>query len=269
MKRSVLFVYFALVCVVLLVIMAAVWPAVQNQIRYKKQLEASYRTAVSALEEADYVQAYEILAELGSYKDSQEKQVSIREDYLDARLSGLSGGETVYLGHFGGEVLSWTVTAVGDGYAVLVCNRSLDKMPYNDRPGSYATVGDSAYFNEWYKCTLRRWLNKEFLGAFTQEEMALLKRATVSGSGVYKVEKSVEDFVYILSKEEMEEAVRSGWDADNTLREGVFWLRGSAGTNGKLAQCHNAIEPDGMAYIEYSRGVIPVIWVSTNTASVS
>lgn len=255
-----LFLYLILVICVLTILVLVMLPAWKTQYAQNARLAEEYRTAMAALEKGDYIQAYEGFMQI-KYKDSQQQARSIRKLYLAEMLDGISLGEKIYFGKYNGFPLTWTVVAVRDGYAVLACDTAVAKKQYNEDFGSERPDSRGWHYNEWPACSLRTWLNEEFIGAFSEDELSVMKKATVPNAGLFKVEAVTADFVYILSSREMEAAVEAGWDKEGKLRAGSFWLRGSAAGNGNDAQGYNIEIVAGYSNIVNSHDIIPVIWV--------
>ena len=89
----------------------------------------------------------------------------------------------------GSEPIVWRVLAVEDGRALLVSKKALDCKPYNT---SYASV-------TWKNCTLRSWLNSDFLNsALTSSEKATVQTTSVSNSTV----DTTSDKAFLLSTDE-------------------------------------------------------------------
>jgi len=70
-------------------------------------------------------------------------------------------GEIVHFGKW-----DWRVLDIQDGKALLITNHIIDQRPYND----YQWIEGTDI--TWETCTLRAYLNGEFLGNFTAEERA-------------------------------------------------------------------------------------------------
>ncbi len=71
----------------------------------------------------------------------------------------------------GKEDIEWLVLEVKDGKALVISKYALDCKPYNT---SYTDVA-------WETCTLRKWLNNDFINAaFSAEEKAIIPTVTVS-----------------------------------------------------------------------------------------
>ena len=225
-------------------------------------IPANYYTKAENCEAVqDYADAIEMYRRAGTYKDSEQKirQMSI------LNVKKYRKNDTVYLGEYASKVLDWTVVEISDGHAVLVCNRIIDKKPYEEKGGSI-NVSDSAYHaNEWPRCSLRKWLNNDFLhSAFSNDEIQILENATVTGAGKNKMEGTMFDYVYILSRSEMDNAIKTSWDKDESIRENEIWLRGSHGTNGVFANAFEKWKSDGSRDVSQELGIVPVIWVKTN-----
>ena len=105
----------------------------------------------------------------------------IFEEYKKALLENISAGSTVFFGNYeqdrdlstGKEDIEWIVLKVEDNRAFLVSKYALDYKPYND----------TAEAITWENCTLRTWLNTEFLNeAFSEEEQAIIELTTLASS---------------------------------------------------------------------------------------
>ncbi|MBP3426645.1 MAG: hypothetical protein J6M47_00090 [Clostridia bacterium] len=65
----------------------------------------------------------------------------------------------------GAEPIEWRVLKIEGDEALIISKYALDARPYND----------TVTYSNWSKCTLRTWLNEEFLNtAFTAEEQQQL-----------------------------------------------------------------------------------------------
>ncbi len=122
-----------------------------------------------------------------------------------APAEGISVGDKVTFGSWpqgaDGEVLpiDWTVIDVAeDGACLLLSDRILTSMPYNDE---YAET-------TWRKCSLRKWLNGGFLeSAFSSDERAAIIETHVINDGNVKYRttggKDTDDYVFLLSLGEL------------------------------------------------------------------
>ena len=94
----------------------------------------------------------------------------------------------------GKEPIKWRVLAVSGGKALLLSDKSLDSKPYN-------TVDESV---TWATCTLRAWLNKDFMSAaFTAAEASIISLTSVTNPDNFKWGTSggaiTKDKVFLLS----------------------------------------------------------------------
>ena len=132
------------------------------------------------------------------------------ENLLGKRTSvstSISVGDTVLFGRYeqdnsgsdGKEAIEWRVLAKSGGKALLVSKKALDCKPYNT---SYASV-------TWKNCTLRSWLNSDFLSsALTSSEKATVSTTTLSNYN----EASTSDKAFLLSTNDLKSYLSSASD---------------------------------------------------------
>ena len=181
----------------------------------------------------------------------------------------------------GPEPIEWIVLDVQDGKMLLLSKYGLDCQPYNI---SKKTV-------TWETCTLRSWLNNDFLdSAFSDTEKKVILEATVDNSKVSGIgwswntswEPNTQDKVFLLSYTEAKEYFASDEERICRLTEYAdskdaysfddtcwWWLRsirttrtvayaqGEAGgvkMNGTLGDSEN---------VDYKYGVVrPAVWIN-------
>ena len=89
------------------------------------------------------------------------------------------------------QPLVWLVLTVKNGKALLITDKLIDAVPYNT---TYTDV-------TWETCTLRKWLNHDFMeAAFTPEERALIITTDLENQGNGK---DTQDQIFILSRDEL------------------------------------------------------------------
>ena len=141
-------------------------------------LDGRYEAALEAFEAGYYETAREVFEALDGYRDSAEF-VSRCEDAMTRaaadRLEGLQDaqvGGTVLFGAFeqdndfvnGAEEIEWIVLTREDDRILVISRYGLMQRPFND---------GSAHRVTWENCSLREWLNGEFLEtSFSEEELA-------------------------------------------------------------------------------------------------
>ena len=161
-----------------------------------------YNSAVKALEAEEYEEAYTTFKSISKFKDSQAKA----DEIIKAHPSVAQVGDIIFFGNYeqdnnlsnGKEEIEWIVLEKDENGKMLVVSRyALDCRNYHS----------SANKVTWETCSLRTWLNKDFMtAAFTQSEKSNIKSTTVENTGnpEHKVEgsKDTTDYVFLLSIEE-------------------------------------------------------------------
>lgn len=117
-----------------------------------------YDRAVKCIETGEYQAAYILLDGL-EYKDSTEKLQSIKP----LLLAKAKPGDTVFLGTYeqdnntsnGKEDIAWRVLSTSDDKILVISDKVLDCQPYNTSDADVT----------WETCSLRKWLNNDFLNA--------------------------------------------------------------------------------------------------------
>ena len=161
-----------------------------------------YNDSIKLMESGNVIEAYEGLVALDGYKDSKEKANSIYDKYKVEKLKIAKAGDYVFFGTYeqdnnlsnGTEAIEWIILEVKDGKALVISKRALDCKQYNT---SYTNV-------TWETCTLRNWLNNEFINAaFSADEKAMIPTVTVSAdkNPEYSTNpgKATQDKVFLLS----------------------------------------------------------------------
>ncbi len=138
-----------------------------------------YNDAVALMDAGVLDEAHSIFIELENYKDAADKAGDIRLIKFKEQLKDIKVGNYIKFGAYeqdnntsnGKEDVEWLVLEVKDGKALVISKYALDCKPYNT---IYTDV-------TWETCTLRKWLNSNFLGvAFSADEKAMIPTVTVS-----------------------------------------------------------------------------------------
>lgn len=138
-----------------------------------------YNDAIALMDAGNIVEAYEALVALDGYKDSADKANSIYDKYMVEKLKVAKAGDYVFFGTYeqdnntsnGKEDVEWLVLEVKDGKALVVSKYALDCKQYNTSNTDVT----------WETCTLRKWLNNDFINAaFSSYEKAMIPTVTVS-----------------------------------------------------------------------------------------
>ncbi len=254
-----------------------------------RQRSDAYKKAAAFEESGDTKSAYALFHTLGQYKDSGERANALLEQ--DPILSCLSAqkGDRIRFGHYeqdndltnGAEAIEWIVLERLDDQLLLLSSEGLDGKPYHTTPFAEIT---------WEECTLRAWLNGEFLNtAFTPEEQHYLPAVTNENKdqsavgtkgGADTVDRvfllSEADTSVYLNNEMDQETIGKTWATKYAESHNVevdeegyisWWLR-SPGVYPYSAQF---VQQDGKLHlsgayidIDYQFAVRPVIWLDLN-----
>ena len=244
-------------------------------------LECKYRSALALMDTGSIVEAYEALIALEGYEDSADKANSIYRKYMVEKLKAVKAGDYVFFGAYeqdnntsnGKEDIEWLVLEVKDGKALVISKYALDCKPYNT---SYTDV-------TWENCTLRKWLNNDFLGAaFSAEEKAMIPTVTVSAdkNPDFRTNpgKATQDQVFLLSIPEANkyfnsDSARQCKPTDYAVAIGVYvnssncnccwWLRSPGEYQGRAAYVYgdgDVAEYGGFVDIDIY-AVRPALWI--------
>src|SRR5574344_1314014 len=148
------------------------------------------------------------------------------------------------------EAIEWKVLAKENGKALLISKYALDCKPYNQNNCNIT----------WEECTLRKWINSDFINnAFSEEEQQIIALTKNDTNG----SRTTEDKVFLLSIEEAQKYFKNAeerkcmptpyakqhkaWSKDNFC---YWWLRSPGGDQYDAALVSN----DGDVYY-YGFGV--------------
>lgn len=197
-----------------------------------------YNDAIALMDEGNLDEAYGIFTELGNYKDAADKAGDIRLTKFKEQLKGIKVGNYIKFGAYeqdnntsnGKEDVEWLVLEVKDGKALVISKYALDCKPYN---ASYTDV-------TWETCTLRKWLNNDFLGsAFSANEKAMIPTVTVSAdkNPDYSTNpgNATQDQVFLLSITEVNKYFSS--DSARQCKPTDYAVAGGAYVNSSNGNC--------------------------------
>ena len=247
-----------------------------------------YNDAIALMDAGKYSEAISAFEALDGYKDSvnkiEECNVNIYGEEVWNKVKSVNVGDVYKFGSYeqdnnksnGQEDIEWLVLEK-DGTKILVVSKyALDCKPYNT---SYTDV-------TWETCTLRKWLNNDFLGsAFSANEKAMIPTVTVSAdkNPDYNTNpgNAMQDQVFLLSITEANKyfssdsarqckptdyAVANGaWESDSG--NCWWWLR-SPGNNQGIAA--NVDDDGGVSEIgnyvsNVNNAVRPALWIDLNS----
>ena len=208
--------------------------------------ECKYDNAVSHMKDGKLDEAYKIFTELDDFKDSNKRASEIRLTVSKESIKNVKVGSYIKFGMYdldyddlnGKEYIDWLVLEVKNGQALLISKYSIGTDPYNKYNKGYTEV-------TWETCTLRKWLNNDFINtAFTMEEKKMIPVMTISadkGSEDTNPGNPTKDQIFLLSTTEVFKYFSSGrerqctpyWDHDFSE---WWWLR-SPGKDRTYVDC--------------------------------
>ena len=173
------------------------------------------------------------------------------------------------------EPIEWLVIDEKDGKTLLLSKYSLDCKPYHENSCDIT----------WEECTLRKWINSDFINnAFSEEEQQIIARTrnnnpynpTYGTSGG----NTTEDKVFLLSIEEAQKyfkndeerkctptqytKLHNAWSSDDNFC--YWWLRSSGGDQNLAAIVDYVGEVYHYSYlVNIDDGVVrPCIWIDSS-----
>ena len=247
-------------------------------------LDGEYNDAIALMDAGNIVEAYEALVALDGYKDSADKANSIYDQYKVEKLKVPKAGDYVFFGEYeqdnntanGKEDIEWLVLEVKDGKALVISKYALDCKQYNT---NFTDV-------TWEACTLRRWLNNDFINAaFSAEEKAIIPTVTVSSdkNPEYRTNpgNATQDQVFLLSITEANkyfssDSTRQCEPTDFAVANGArengsgncwWWLRspGSYQDNAASVSGEGGVYEFGNLVDGDMDAVRPALWIDLNS----
>ena len=200
-----------------------------------------YNAAMKLYDDGEYQAAYTAFKRL-DYKDSNGKEVECLYLAQTEHISDVKKGDVIKFGQYeqddivknGKEEIEWQVLDVKDGKAFVISVVALESKAYHS-PWENVT---------WETCTLRKWLNDNFLNtAFGSKHQALISTVSVlaDANPNYKTNpgNDTNDKVFLLSMKEAEtyfvddyerrceksEKVHHATDDQTCHSDSWWWLR--------------------------------------------
>lgn len=249
-------------------------------------LECYYEKGIALQSESKTAEAYTAFRAAEGYKDSAEKASEI----LKSTVTNANVGDTFIFGAYeqdndlsnGAESIEWRVLAKEDNKVFLISEYALDCKRYNM---SYEDV-------TWETCSLREWLNGDFLNAaFTANEQAYIADTLVSAdkNPMYSTNpgNATTDKIFLLSISDVGTyfqtyedakcvptafAVANGaYTSSNKAKGGAatcwWWLRSPGDSRYSAAYVRNAgaVGLTGYSVSSVHGSVRPAIWVNLDS----
>ncbi len=275
---------FAKIAIVVLIILAIIG-AIAYAIYNAKVIvpRKKYNVAVADLDAGNYQAAYDAFIKLGDYEDAPALAEKARVPKNKEILKSCKVGDVVNFGTYEQdnnkktkhEEIEWKVLEIKDNKALVISEYVIDTGAYNTEKGDIA----------WEKCTLRKWLNEDFINAaFGDNEKELIATTTLAAekkpSNSTYTPAPTQDKIFILTAEEAEhyfperENRKSRVTAYTVGKEakgysdwdgfGTWWLRGAIGYFQNVSAQVDAYDGDiecNYTYVEEIQGIRPVMWI--------
>ena len=211
--------------------------------------DAWYQEALTSMNAGNIIEAYEAFIALNGYEDSTEKAASIYVQYEIEKIKAAKVSDIVVFGSYEEKALEWIVLDIQKNRVLLIGSSATFSKPYHENRIKVT----------WETCTLRKWLNDDFLNtAFSTEEQIYIPTVTVPEVKHLPYARAyagndTQDKVFILSSSEYRK-YSAILDEHGILG---FWLRTPGATNYNAALDYYDV---GVSVSDRNR-VIPVLWV--------
>ena len=275
-NKKIVIILTSIVCVIIVFIIVLNTVIIPN---------GKYNDALYVMDAGKLDKAYRIFNELGDYKDAADKAGNIRLTKTKEQLKNIKVGSYINFGAYeqdnntsnGKEDVEWLVLEVKDGKALVISKYALDCKQYNT---SYIDV-------TWETCTLRKWLNNDFINAtFSAGEKAMIPTVMVSAdkNPNYSTNpgNATQDQVFLLSITEANkyfnsDSARQCEPRDYAVAKGTWesdsgncwwWLRSPGYTQNRAATVNDGGYVYGFGYnVDYDEGAVrPALWIDLGAA---
>lgn len=246
-----------------------------------KIIETQYNKAVDLTNNGKYEEAIAEFEALGDYKDRTDKIDECNTAIFKAEMKLLQAttvGDTVHFGKYeqdydesnGAEDIEWLVLAKENNKLFVISKYALDRWRCN-------TASEGVI---WENCTLRTWLNYDFLNnTFSAQEQAAIALTTVTADKNPEYDTApgndTKDKVFLLSVNEVNKYLPSdsarqckltAYAAGKPERAGdscSWWLRSPGERQGSLHYVYNNGKvQSGIDPLFPSAGVRPAMWIN-------
>lgn len=225
-----------------------------NQINKIK--ETTYNKAVELMNSGKYEDAFNKFEALDGYKDSDSLKVTAEISII----ANASIGDNVVFGNYDGNT-EWIVLAKEDGKILVISKYAIEKKLYNTEY-TYIT---------WEKCTLRSWLNNEYLtSAFSNDERSRIIEVSINNpdNAKYGTDggNNTTDKVFLLSIDEVNKYFTSDSARKAVLSDGTsvwWWLRSPGYGSGTAADINSDGSVNGVGdHVNRETGAVrPALWI--------
>ena len=251
-------------------------------------LPSRYNEAITLRDKGDLKQAYNMLVNLGDYKDAPEQakniELKIVINEFKNEFPNCQPGDYVRFGTYeqdndtsnGKEAIEWLVLEAKDDKILVISKYALAYQRYNKEQEDIT----------WETCTLRKWLNKEFINAaFTEKEKQLIPTVMVSAdrNPDYDTDpgNSTKDKVFLLSIDEVKrylyfDEMRQCQPTEYAVANNVsksesgscaWWLRSPGYSQDAAAYVHyiGVVHENGYDVSYNGDAVRPALWIDLDS----
>lgn len=195
-------------------------------------------------------------------KAKQEIVIAYNKRSIEANTVSIKAakpGDTIFFGcsKQDNNKIEWQVLDVKDGKALIFSKYSLANHAYHAKWEQIT----------WEKCTLRRWLNRDFLdNTFSYDEKALITTTEEPGycNVLYGTKyDATQDHVFLLSIDEVEKYWDTLRTSDHARKTCWWWLRSPGYDLGSAAyvRFNGEIAKAGSRVSDISGAVCPAMWI--------
>ena len=168
-------------------------------------------------------------------------------------------GDIVHFGNYNDQDIEWIVLEKQDDKVLVLSKNTLVNKRYHESNSNVT----------WESCTLREWLNSEFISeAFNSKEELLINvtKVTADKNPTYDTNpgEDQEDKIFLLSIKETEKYLKT---SEERMYECQYswWLR----TSGDCLNAAAIVSPRGVLEmrgytVNTSFGISPAMWINLN-----
>ncbi len=218
--------------------------------------ETTYNKAVELMNSGKYEDAVNKFEALNGYKDSD----SLKATAEISIIANASIGDNVVFGNYNGNT-EWIVLAKEDGKILVISKYAIEEKLYNTE---YTSI-------TWEKCTLRSWLNNEYLtSAFSNDERSRIIEVSINNpdNAKYGTDggNNTTDKVFLLSIDEVNKYFTSDSARKAVLSDGTsvwWWLRSPGDHSGTAAgvSSFGSVSEIGYYVSLKNEAVRPALWI--------
>ena len=195
-------------------------------------LDNQYDEAEKLFNAGKYSEAINIYTTLGGHKDSK-----LRVEQIYNRLSE---GDILYFGTYNGEPSAWKILKTESNKMLLITEKPIAQKPFHDEIKKVT----------WETCSLRTWLNGEFMESFSVEQQNQILSTDTGDTS---------DKVFLMDVDEMNDLVKN---ENITFKTSEEWWTRTATEDGIMYTAPSGWVKAQGDQIVRDKGVRPSIWIN-------